>query len=297
MIKKAKPVWVLWLIPLGAIALCVWFIYRDFVASGPLITVYFDDTAGLEAGNTMVNYRGSQIGQVKSISVTEDGKRVKVTARLIGPAKNLARTGSLFWIVRPELKVGAISGLNTIVSGEYVTVQPGQGPATNVFVGAEKPPPEPEPNALLITIHAAALDSMQERSPIFYRGIEVGEVLGYQLSDDARGVDIRARVRRQYAPLVRMNSVFWNAGGIDVHIGLFKGAQISAQSAQTLLSGGIEFATPPQPGVAAENGAVFDINEKPKEAWKDWNPSIPLQLSGQAPAANLPSSGSKLDLK
>jgi paraquat-inducible protein B len=296
LIRKSRLAGLLWLIPLGAAALCVWFIYRDFVATGPLITVYFQNTEGLEEGNTEVQYRGAQVGEVKTISLADDGQRVKVTARLAGSAKGLARVGSIFWIVRPEVKVGAISGLRTIVSGEYVTVQPGHGAPTNTFIAAEEAPPAEQTGALLISIRSPALESLQEHSPIFYRGIQVGEVLGYQLAENAQGVVVRARVRAEYAPLVRLTSKFWNAGGIDVRIGLFKGAEISAQSAQTLLSGGIEFATPPEPGAAAANGAVFELNEKPKDAWKDWAPSIPLHLAGQAPTTVAPS-GSNIEIK
>jgi paraquat-inducible protein B len=288
-IKKARPGWLLWLVPLGAAALCVWFLYRDFVATGPLITIYFQDTEGLEEGNTQVQYRGSQIGEVKTINLADDGQRVKVTARLTGSAKGLARVGSIFWIVRPEVKVGAISGLRTIVSGEYVTVQPGHGAPTNIFVAVEEPPPVPEPGALLFSIRSPALNSLQKHSPIFYRGIQVGEVLNCQLAEDARSVIVQARVSQPYAPLVQQNSKFWNAGGIDVRIGIFKGAEISAQSAQTLLSGGIEFATPPEPSEAATNGSVFVLNEKSKDAWKEWVPSISLHLPAQTNDSVAPS--------
>jgi paraquat-inducible protein B len=295
-LKKARPAWLLWLIPLGAAALCVWFVYRDYVAAGPLITIYFQNTEGLQEGNTGVQYRGAQIGQVKTISLVDHGGGVKVTARLAGSAKDLARVGSIFWIVRPEVKIGAISGLRTIVSGEYVTLQPGQGAPTNVFVAVNEPPRAEEPGALLIAIYAQTLDSLQDRSTIFYRGIPVGEVLGYQLAENAQGVVVQARVREEYAPLVRSNSKFWNAGGLDLRVGLFKGAEISALSPQTLLSGGIEFATPTDPGPPASNGAVFELNEKPKDAWKEWRPSIPLRLTEHAPAVAR-TAGSQLELK
>lgn len=295
-IKRAKPAWLLWLIPLAAAALCVWFIYRDYVASGPLITIYFQDTEGLQEGNTAVQYRGAQIGQVKTITLADHGNRVKVTARLAGSAKELARVGTLFWIVHPEVRVGAISGLRTIVTGEYITLQPGHGAFTNEFVAVGQAPPTEEPGALLLTIHAPTLESLQDRSPVFYRGIQVGEVLAYQLAENAQGVMIQARIRQEYAPLVRLNSKFWNVGGIDFHLGLFKGAELSALSPQTLFSGGIEFATPNEPGLPAENGALFDLNEKPKDAWKDWLPAIPLHLPGHAPAVKSPS-GSPLQLK
>jgi paraquat-inducible protein B len=287
-VRKSKVSWMLWLVPVGAAALCVWFVFRDYVATGPLITLYFQDVEGLQAQNTLVQYRGASIGQVKSISLTPDGTHVKVQARLAEEAGNLARVGSVFWIVRPELRVGAISGLRTIVSGEYITVQPGNGPPTNSFVGAEKSPLPEEPNALQIVLYTPTLGSLQEQSPIFYRGVQVGEVAFYQLASDARQVIIHARVWQEYAPLVRMNSEFWNAGGLDFSLGLFKGLQLSAESPRTIVSGGIEFATPPDLSGLATNGATFALNEKPEDKWKAWSPEINLQLPAQATFTNAP---------
>jgi len=119
---------------------------------------------------------------------------------------------------------------------------------------------------------------LQPQSPIFYRGIQVGEVLDCRLSEDAREVVIHARIDQEYAPLVRMNSKFWNAGGINFHLGLFSGAKISAESAQTLVSGGIAFATPPEAQNGATNGAVFVLNEKIDDSWAKWSPAIPLHF-------------------
>jgi paraquat-inducible protein B len=291
-IKKARPGWLFWLVPLGAAALCVWFVYRDFIASGPLITLYFENVDGVQPGNTPVRFRGAQVGEVKTMSVVPDLKKIKVTARLTGDAKDMAREGSIFWIVRPEVKVGAISGLQTIVSGDYINVQPGHGARTNVFTAAAGEPLQEIPGALHITIRSSALNSLQDRSPLFYRGIQVGEVIGYQLAGDSASVTVRLRVRPEYAPLVRANSEFWNAGGVDVHVGLFKGIQVSAESTQSLLSGGIAFATPPNPGAPAEEGAVFELNDKPKDEWTKWAPDIPLKLPQQAPATSVPSSAS-----
>ena len=287
-IKKTRRAWWLWLIPLGALALCAWFIYRDYIATGPLITIYFQNADGLEENNTQVRYLGATVGQVKSFRLTKDNSRVEVKARLAGSAGQLARSGSVFWIVRPEVKLGAISGLRTIVSGEYIAVRPGNGPRTNSFVGAEGEPIPEQPRALQITLLAPNLGSLQERSVIYYRGIQVGEVLKYQLGNDAQEVKLEARIREEYAPLVRANSKFWNAGGLDFRFGLFRGAEISAESAKTLLSGGIEFATPNEPDAAASNGAVFRLYEKPDDAWKNWMPAINLKLPEQAPESAPP---------
>ena len=79
-IRRARPAWLLWLIPLGAAALCVWFLYRDFIATGPKITIYFQNAEGLDPGNTAVKYRGAEVGIIKSLALTPDHQHVKVTA-------------------------------------------------------------------------------------------------------------------------------------------------------------------------------------------------------------------------
>jgi len=266
----------LWLIPIAAALLCAWYLSRDFIFAGPTITIYFQNAEGLQDQVSLVQYRGVKIGQVESLNITQDRQRVAVRARLDASAASLAQEGSVFWIVRPEIKLGSVSGLRTIVLGNYITVQPGNGARTNLFLGVEKEPIEPI-KALDIVLLATKLDSLQPQSPVFYRGVQVGEVLDCRLSDDARKVLIHARIEEENASLVRMNSKFWNAGGIDFHLGLFSGAKISAESAQTLISGGIAFATPPDFQGAATNGAVFLLNEKNDAEWEKWMPAIPLR--------------------
>jgi paraquat-inducible protein B len=280
-IEKSRLSWFLVLIPVAAALLCAWYVGRDLIFGGPIITIYFQNAEGLQEQTSLVQYRGVKVGEIETLTLTKDRQSVAVKARLNNSAANLAREGSVFWIVRPELKLGAVSGLRTIVLGNYVTVQPGNGERTNLFLGAETAPIEPI-KALAIELHSAKLDSLQPQSPIFYRGIQVGEVLDCRLSDDAREVVIRARIVEEYAPLVRMNSKFWNAGGINFHLGLFSGAKISAESVQTLVSGGIAFATPPDFQTAVTNGAVFVLNEKSEAAWEKWTPAIPLHSVPEA---------------
>jgi len=280
-IEKDFMTWFIWLLPVAAAGMCGWFVLHDFVFSGPTITIYFQDADGLQEKNTMVKYRGITVGQIVSLQLTDKSERVAVRAKLQHSASDLARQGSVFWIVRPELKLGAISGLRTIVSGNYITVQPGDGNRTNVFTGAEQAPIVPVPG-ITITLLADDLSALENQSGIFYRGIQVGEVLDFRLGDNARYVVVHARIHHDYAPLVRADSEFWNAGGISAHLGLFSGLNISAESAQTLVSGGIAFATPELYGPPATNGSIFVLNDKEDTAWKDWNPIIPLQSVPEA---------------
>jgi paraquat-inducible protein B len=280
-IEKSRMTWLLWLIPIAAALLCAWYVCRDLIFAGPAITIYFQNAEGLQEQTSLLQYRGVKVGTVETLTLTKDRQSVALKAQLDASAANLAREGSIFWIVRPEVKLGAVTGLRTIVLGNYVTVQPGAGARTNEFRGAENAPIAPI-RALDIELHSAKLDSLQPESPIFYRGIQVGEVLDCRLSEDAREVVVQARIEEEYAPLVRMNSKFWNAGGISFHLGLFSGAKLSAESAQTLVSGGIDFATPTDAQSAVSNGAVFILNEKPEAGWEKWSPPIPLQLAPKA---------------
>ena len=293
-IEKSRFSWFLWLIPIAAALLCAWYVCHDYIFAGPTITVLFQNAEGLQEQNSLVRYRGVKIGEVENLKLTQDRQRVTVKVQLNTSAESIARQGSVFWIVRPEIKLGSVSGLRTIVLGDYIAVQPGNGPRTNIFIGAEKEPIEPI-QALDIQLLATKLDSLQPQSPVFYRGIQVGEVLDCRLSDNGREVLIHARIEKDYAPLVRMNSKFWNAGGIDFHLGLFSGAKITAESAQTLISGGIAFATPPDFQIAATNRTVFILNEKSDAEWEKWSPAIPLHSVPEAmtDSASLPNFGSK----
>ncbi|HEY5232538.1 MAG TPA: MlaD family protein [Verrucomicrobiae bacterium] len=274
-IKKSHLSWFLWLIPVAAALLCARFVCDDIISAGPTVTIFFENAGGLQAQNSLVKYRGVKIGEVQTLKLTQDRRHVAVKVQLDASAASVARQGSVFWIVRPEVKLGSLSGLQTIVSGDYIAVQPGNGARTNIFVGADKEPIKPV-KAMDILLLAPKLGSLQPQSPVFYREIQVGEVLDCRLGDDAREVVIHARIEEEYAPLVRMNSVFWNAGGLNVHIGLFSGANISAESAQTLINGGIEFATPPDFQSEATNDTIFDLNEKSEDEWEKWSPAIPL---------------------
>jgi paraquat-inducible protein B len=281
-VQKDALSWFFWTLPVAALVLCAWFIFQDFVFAGPTITVYFQDAQGLQEQNSMIKYRGIDIGEIESLKLAQKEQMVAVKIKLRHFAADIARVGSVFWIVRPQLKLGEVSGLQTIVSGSFVAVQPGTGARTNIFTGSAEAPLVPVPG-ITITVLANNLNSLEPKSGVFYRGLQVGEVTDVRLGDNSRFVVVEARIGQQFAPLVRHDSQFWNAGGINAHVGLFSGLQISAESTATLVSGGIAFATPENYGPPATNNSVFFLSDKPDPRWQDWNPYIPL---GQEPEAS-----------
>jgi paraquat-inducible protein B len=273
-IKEQTRISMIWIVPLIAAIAAIWLVFENVREAGPVITIQFNNGDGLQANQTVLKYRGVRIGEVRSVQLAKDAAHVEVEARLTASAKNLARDGSVFWIVRPEVGAGGLSGLETIVSGPYIQVQPGRGKEQKNFIGVAEPPiMEQSKSGLEIILTAPQINTLSVGSPVYYRGIEVGTVEYFVLSTNSTEVKIHARIEPAFASLVRADSQFWNAGGISMTLKFF-GINISAENLKSLVIGGIAFATPSPPGILATNGSVFSLNEKAADQWLKWSPSI-----------------------
>jgi paraquat-inducible protein B len=267
---------VVWIVPVVAAIVAGYLVYDRLQEYGPTITIKFKDGSGVKAGQTEIHYRGVPIGEVTTIEVSEDQQYVEVKARLRQSASSIAKEGSKFWIVRPEVDIGNISGLSTIITGPYIQVLPGGGKPKAEFIGLERPPPVLEPG-LNIIVAAANLGSIRPGAPVQYRGIEVGFVTNTELSRDATMVHIDVFIRQRYARLVRIGSRFWAVGGVDVNASLFRGVEINIQSLRSLITGGIAFATPEDPKSApVKDGTIFLLHDKPQKEWLEWSPKLAI---------------------
>ena len=263
-----------WIVPLLALVFVAWLVVQHYAERGPTITIRFREATGLEAGKSEVQFRGAVIGQVADIRLSEDLQAVLVEVELHKSAERVARAGSEFWIVQPEVTAERIRGLGAIVSGNYIDTKPGDGERTVRFVGLEQPPVVTHAaEGLQIVLLAPELRSITRGSAVTYRGVNVGQVTSYELETNAQAVRIHAHIENGYASLVRMNSRFWNAGGFDVDLG-WLGAEIRAQSLKTLVAGGIAFATPDRFSERAGDGTAFRLYEKPEDEWHRWAPAI-----------------------
>jgi paraquat-inducible protein B len=243
-VAPRRGISMVWLIPLVAGLIAVWLGYTTIMEKGPTITITFKTAAGLVAGKTKVKYRDVEVGLVEDVAIAEGGAHIVATASLDKRAKPHLTEGTRFWVVRPRLGVGGVSGLGTLVSGAYIEVEPGTGAPTLAFTGLEVPPVVLAYEAgRKFLLQADSLGSLSPGSPIYYRGLEVGEVLGYELVGEGRGVEIHIFVKEPHYPLIRENTRFWNASGIDISLGA-DGFTVSTASVQSILSGGIAFDTP-----------------------------------------------------
>jgi paraquat-inducible protein B len=266
-----------WIIPLIAAAVAGWLIWERMRERGPEVTITFNDGGGLRVGLTPVKYRGVVIGEVSGVALSEDHKQVLVRARLQRSAEPIAREGAVFWIVRPQVGFGNVTGLNTVLTGPEIHVLPGKGDSVKKeFVGLDSAPVGLETAGLKIILRAERPRSIRPNTPVNYRGVEVGMVQKLELGPNSMSADIHVLIFQRYASLVRQGSAFWDTSGVNVRGGLLKGIDVEIESLRTIATGGIEFATPSEKAPRVKPGTVFFLHDKPREEWLSWLPRIPV---------------------
>jgi paraquat-inducible protein B len=257
--RRLSPIW---LVPIVAALVGVYLAWITFSEKGPTITISFQTADGLEAGKTLIKHKEVVFGTVKSLALTEDLSHVEVTAEMTKEAAPHLRQGTRFWVVRPRLSAsGGLTGFSTIVSGAYIELDPGQGDSERHFTALEDPPVVragvPGTSYLL---KADRIGSVGAGSPVYFRGVQVGEVTGYDSSDLEAGVTIHAFVRAPYDRYVHDGTRFWNAAGISLTTGP-QGFKLELESLAAVLAGGVAFDTPAtaRAGEPAKADTVFTL--------------------------------------
>jgi paraquat-inducible protein B len=262
--KKSFSFSLVWLVPVVAALIGGWLVYKAFSEKGPTITITFETAEGLEAGKTKIKFKEVEVGQVESIGLSKDLSHVIVTAELSKGAEKYLSENTRFWVVRARVAAGGVSGLGTIFSGAYIGIDPGKsGKPARSFKGLEIPPivTTDLPGAHFI-LKAETLGSLEIGSPVYYRQIKVGQVVAYELEKDGEAVDIKIFIRAPHHEVVRQNTRFWNAGGLDVVLDA-SGIRVNTESFVTMMIGGIAFDTPTnlEPGAPAGEGTTFKLYE------------------------------------
>ncbi len=241
--KQSGPS-IVWLIPLITLLVGGWLIIKTVSEQGPEITISFKTAEGIVAGKTKIKYKNVDIGIVEYIQFSEDFSHVIVTASFNRGTESFFRRNTRFWVVKPQLSVRGASGLETLISGAYIEIEPGKGAEQLHFVGLEKQPvvtaDEAGKKVVLITDKLRSIDT---GSPIYYQGLLAGEVLGYELGNDRQSIYIYAFIRDPYDSLIKGNTRFWNVSGIDISLST-EGLNVRTESLQSLVLGGIAFETP-----------------------------------------------------
>jgi paraquat-inducible protein B len=279
--RRSRRISVIWVIPLVAVAIGGWLAWDTWSKQGPTIRISFDSGEGLQAGQSQLKFRDIVFGTVKSLELAPDHTHVIVTVATTHEAKPLLTDHTIFWVVKPRLFAGNISGLETLLSGSYIGMMPGEAgaKAQRKFVGQEDPPIlQANIPGHTFLLKAERLGSISVGSPVFFRDLSVGEVLGWDIADMAEYVTIRAFVRAPYDSYGHDETRFWNASGVSVQLA-GAGINVQMESLKALLLGGIAFETPTteKPTQVSLENHVFPLfrNQQRAEA-ASYTRDIPL---------------------
>lgn len=242
---RRSGVSIVWLIPLVALAIGGWLAFKTFSEQGPVIRIDFNSATGLQAGKTKVKFKDVDVGDVTAIDVNPDLKTVRVTAQLRYGAARYLTKDTRFWVERPRVTASRVSGLETLLSGAYIAIDPViEGESARSFVGLEEPPLFTTSEAgKRFMLRSSTLGSLNIGSPVYYRQIQVGQVVGYQLDPEGRAVNIEIFVSAPHDAVVLKHTRFWNASGLDFSIS-GSGVKVDTESMLAVLIGGVSFDTP-----------------------------------------------------
>lgn len=274
---------IVWVVPIVALLVGAWMIYRNVSARGPVAEVRFETADGIGAGKTEVRCRSVRVGFVKRVTLADDLKSVVIGIELEPDAGDLLRHGTRFWVVRPRVSTTDISGLGTLITGAYIELDPGPigGPEVNHFDGLETPPATSRdiPGRRIVLV-ADEAGSLVVGSAVYYRGFEVGRIESRSLDISRERVVYDAFIREEYGSLVKENTRFWNTSGIDITAGT-DGFKLRTPSFQAMVSGGVTFGVPETivTGDSVSDGTVFTLFRNENDATRStFNPSMKLLL-------------------
>nr|WP_186294775.1 MlaD family protein [Vibrio algivorus] len=250
-LKKDRKISPLWILPIIALCLAGWLGYKSYSEMGQRIQIHFTNAQGLIEGRTTIRYQGLEVGIVRKISLSDNLKDIYVTADIYPKATKLLSTNTRFWLVKPKASLSGITGLDALVSGNYIAIQP----AEDVMDGKkhdiskeytalkEEPMDIRAQNGVNITLTSKDLGSISVGSKIMFRKIPIGEVTNFTLADDGSSVKIQTSIKQEYSHIVNSDSRFWNVSGISATVG-FNGVDVQLDSLNSLLMGAIAVDSP-----------------------------------------------------
>ena len=242
--RQRARVSAVWIIPILAALVALGIAIQRVWSEGPTITILFDAAPGIEAGKTFVKYKDVRIGQVTAVQLSEEPGKVEVTAKIARSAARLMVEDAQFWVVRPRIGLSEISGLATLLSGNYIGFEAGtSNNERRSFTGLEVPrivsanAPGRE-----FPLKARDVRWSSAGAPVYYRHVPVGQVVAFDLAPDGKAVDVKVFINAPYDKYVTAETRFWDVSGLDISVDT-SGVELRSTSLEALIGGGVAFDT------------------------------------------------------
>ncbi|KAE8757799.1 MCE family protein [Paraburkholderia madseniana] len=246
-----------WLVPIVAVLIAGWLAVKSVMQTGPTITIRFSTGEGIEAGKTKIKFKNVDIGVIRNVELSDDHKTVLASAEMSRNASSMLVDDTRFWVVRPRISGGTVSGIGTLLSGSHVGMDIGTSQkARRDFVGLESPPvlASGAPGREFV-LKSENLGSLDIGSPVFFRRLQVGQIVSYALDPEGAGMIVHIFVNAPYDKYVTNDTRFWHASGVDVTVDT-TGVKVDTESLVSILIGGLAFESPPDTKTGVEADAL-----------------------------------------
>ncbi|WP_434777814.1 intermembrane transport protein PqiB [Neisseria sp. Ec49-e6-T10] len=259
-VSPNRLVSLVWLVPVIALFIGIWMLIETVQQRGPEITLYMDSAEGIEVNKTVIRVLSVEVGRVTEIRLNKAENGVEVIARLNADSENLLKTDTQFWVVKPRIDQGGITGLGTLLSGAYIEFSPGhsQTPSRAFTVLASPPITASNKSGLRLQLESQASKLIPVGNPVLYRDVIVGRIEVAQFNPKDKKVHYQIFIDKPYDQLVKSNMRFWITSGIDIQT-TPEGLKLRSGALPTLLGGGISFGLPEgqNEGSAVQQNARF----------------------------------------
>ncbi|MGL4224077.1 MAG: intermembrane transport protein PqiB [Vibrio sp.] len=241
-ITSQKQLSAIWIIPILALAMGMWMLFQYVNSTGPKVTLILPTADGLEVGKTQIKALNVNVGVISEIKLSKRYDHIIATAQMTKDAQRMLREDSLFWVVKPRIGRDGVSGLDTLLSGAYIQLQPGQSTAAqDQFTVMDLPPiAPPDAKGLRLVLTHKEAGKLNVGDPVMYEGFTVGRVETTQFDVTSKSAQYQLFIFAPYDKLVSSGSFFWLNSGVNLQLNA-EGLQFSLGSIESLLKGGVTF--------------------------------------------------------
>lgn len=292
-LRKPGRISLIWTIPLIALLITGILIWQNTIRTGQEITLSCADASGIEAGKTLVKFRSVTVGRVESVRLDSDYSRVILKVRMDYGTDDILRKNTVFYLVKPRVQSANISGLDTILSGNYIQVNQGSSDKlSDKFELYDTVPADvSEPDMQQFTLKASGRKKLSVGDPVTYRGFEVGKVTGGRLDASSGEVLYTVGIQTQYLKMLNSSTVFWVNSGMDMSLGP-TGLTFNTDALTSLISGGLtfdDFGSLDKGGLPSGRQVLYD-DRRSAEAAALMHRTLFVIMSKDAPSMLMPGS-------
>lgn len=245
---ESKPKFtVIWIIPIIALLITVWMLFKYQSEQGYTIYIKMTTADGITSGKTEVKVRNVKVGLVKGLELDLSQNGVLAKVQIDNQYGDLLTEDAKFWVVKPRIDQSGISGMNTLLSGAYLELEPGQSQSLSYLFTLQDEPAlisnDIEGKRFKLTANSAEV--LDVGTSIYFRGYRIGQIESGRFDVDSLAMHYGIFVFSPYDKLITNNTIFWVSSGVDFSLDT-SGVQFSTGSLSKLIKGGISVDYPPE---------------------------------------------------